>query len=53
MIRVMAFVLGGALIGGVVGYFGSCQSGTCPLTSTWWGGAAYGAVMGLVIGRVI
>ena len=36
----------GALLGAALGYFGQCSSGTCPLTSTWWRGAIYGAVMG-------
>jgi hypothetical protein len=40
-------MVGGAL-GAALGYFGQCTSGTCPLTSTWWRGAIYGAVMGLV-----
>src|SRR5512138_1852649 len=38
----------GAGIGAALGYFGQCSSGTCPLTSTWWRGALYGAVMGLI-----
>jgi len=42
------FVLGGGLVGAALGYFGQCSSGTCPLTSTWWRGAIYGAVMGLI-----
>lgn len=36
----------GALLGAALGYFGQCASGTCPLTSTWWRGAIYGAVLG-------
>ena len=51
MIRLVAFVLGGAALGGVAGCFGSCRSGVCPLTSTWWGGALYGAVIGYIIGN--
>jgi len=31
-----------------MGYFGQCTSGTCPLTSTWWRGALYGGVLGLI-----
>jgi hypothetical protein len=38
----------GAALGAVVGYFGSCTSGTCPLTSTWWRGALYGGILGLL-----
>lgn len=50
MIRVLIAVLLGAALGSVLGYFGQCSSGTCPLTSTWWRGAIYGGVMGLLIG---
>lgn len=39
----------GAVFGGLLGYFGQCSNGTCPLTSTWWRGALYGAVMGLLL----
>jgi hypothetical protein len=35
----------GAMIGGAVGYYGQCQSGTCIFTATWWGGAAMGTVL--------
>ncbi len=38
----------GALFGAALGYFGQCSSGTCPLTSTWWRGALYGATLGLL-----
>jgi hypothetical protein len=44
---ILAVLIGGA-IGAVVGYFGKCSSGTCPLTATPWRGAIYGAVMGAV-----
>lgn len=39
----------GVVLGAVVGYFGQCSSGTCPLTSTWWRGALYGACLGLLV----
>ena len=39
-------ILIGALLGAALGYFGQCTSGACPLTSTWWRGAIYGAVLG-------
>ena len=42
---VIGIAVGGAL-GAVMGYFGKCASGTCPLTATPWRGAIYGAVMG-------
>lgn len=39
----------GAALGATLGYFGSCTSGTCPLTSTWWRGALYGGFIGLLL----
>jgi len=42
----MGLGLGGAL-GAALGYFGSCTSGSCPLTANPWRGALFGAVMGL------
>jgi hypothetical protein len=38
----------GAALGALMGTFGQCTSGTCPLTSTWWRGAIYGAFLGLL-----
>lgn len=49
LLRFAATVVGGAAAGAVVGHIGKCTSGTCPLTSTWWRGALYGAVLGLLI----
>lgn len=48
-LRSVLIVLAGAAIGAALGYFGQCTSGTCPLTSTWWRGALYGSVLGLVM----
>ncbi|MFZ5494629.1 MAG: DUF6132 family protein [Verrucomicrobiota bacterium] len=39
----------GIVLGALLGYFGQCSNGTCPLTSTWWRGALYGGVLGLLI----
>ena len=47
-LRTFLPVLIGAGIGALLGWFGQCQSGTCPLTSTWWRGAIYGGFMGLL-----
>jgi hypothetical protein len=47
-LRFAAIVAGGAALGGLMGYFGHCASGTCPLTSTWWRGALYGGFLGLL-----
>jgi hypothetical protein len=49
MFRFVLPVLVGAAIGAALGYFGQCTSGTCPLTSTWWRGALYGGVLGLLV----
>jgi hypothetical protein len=48
MLRALIGLGVGAALGGLLGAFGQCTSGTCPLTSNWWRGALYGAVMGLV-----
>lgn len=50
MLALIAPVAIGAALGAGLGYFGQCSSGTCPLTSTWWRGALYGAVLGGLFG---
>lgn len=50
MMRILIAVLIGVALGSALGYFGQCTSGACPLTSTWWRGAIYGGVMGMLIG---
>jgi hypothetical protein len=47
-LRFAACVLAGVLLGGLMGYFGRCASGSCPLMSTWWRGALYGGILGLL-----
>jgi hypothetical protein len=49
LLRFALIVLGGAALGALMGAVGQCTSGTCPLTSTWWRGAIYGGVLGLLI----
>lgn len=49
MLRIIVPVVVGVALGAALGYFGQCTSGTCPLTSTWWRGAIWGGVIGLVI----
>lgn len=46
IIKVISAIVVGALLGALMGYFGKCSSGACPLTATPWRGAIYGAVMG-------
>ena len=42
-------VLGGGAAGAAWGYYSQCSSGACPLISTWWAGALYGGLIGLVL----
>ena len=46
--RTIVGIVIGAAIGSVIGYFGKCASGTCPLTSNPYSGALYGAFLGLL-----
>jgi thioredoxin 1 len=41
-------ILVGAGLGGLMGYYGKCASGTCPLTATPGRGAIYGMVLGIL-----
>jgi hypothetical protein len=50
IIKLCVSILVGGALGAVMGYFGKCTSGTCPLTATPWRGALYGAVMGALFG---
>ena len=45
------YVAGGALVGFGYYYFVGCQTGTCPLTSNPYIATAYGALVGLLLGR--
>lgn len=38
----------GAALGAALGWLGQCSSGACPLTATWWRGALFGGLLGLV-----
>jgi hypothetical protein len=49
IIRLCVYVLIGGGLGAVMGYFGKCATGTCPLTATPIRGAVYGAVMGALL----
>ncbi len=46
-IKIIVGVLIGGGLGALMGYFGKCSSGACPLTATPYRGAIYGAVIGL------
>ena len=47
--RIFLGVLIGGSIGTMLGYFGKCSSGACPLTANPYRGAIYGAVMGALL----
>ena len=47
--RILLGVLIGGAIGAVLGYFGKCSSGACPLTANPYRGAIYGAVVGVLL----
>jgi len=49
MLRLILIPLAGSVVGGLLGYFGQCTSGACPLTATWWRGALFGAVVGILM----
>ena len=48
MLRAVIPMLVGAALGALMGWFGQCSSGACPLTSTWWRGALYGGLLGFL-----
>jgi thioredoxin 1 len=43
--RIFIGLLTGGAIGAVMGYYGKCSSGACPLTANPYRGAVYGAVV--------
>ncbi len=47
--KILIGLLAGGGLGAALGYFGQCSSGACPLTSTWWRGAIWGGVIGLLL----
>jgi len=46
MVKILVGIAIGAGLGALLGYFGKCSSGACPLTANPYRGALYGAVMG-------
>ncbi len=46
IIKSLGFIIAGASLGAVMGYYGKCRSGVCPLTSTPIRGALYGGFLG-------
>ena len=50
MLQLILPVAVGAVVGGLMGWFGRCTDGACPLTATWYRGVLFGAVIGLLFG---
>ncbi len=50
MLQILLITGFGAVIGGIIGTMGNCESGACPLTASPWRGGIFGAVAGLAIG---
>ena len=49
MRRLLGLALG-LLAGGILGHYHFfCPGGTCPLTSTWLGGAVIGGLLGMLL----
>lgn len=48
-LRMLLGIIIGAALGFLVGYFGKCASGTCPLTSNPYISTIIGALIGLMI----
>jgi thioredoxin 1 len=53
IVRLLIGILIGGAVGAVLGYFGRCSTGSCPLTANPFRGAIYGAVMGLLLASVL
>lgn len=51
--RIFLGILIGGAIGAVLGYFGKCSSGACPLTANPYRGAIYGAVVGALLASTL
>ena len=53
LVRIILGILAGAGIGGLMGYFGKCASGTCPLTANPLRGAIFGALIGFLLASTL
>jgi hypothetical protein len=57
MSKSIYFILGGVVLGALGGYaywyFIGCNTGSCPITSIWYHSAAYGAMMGGLLGNIV
>jgi len=47
MLKLLAFTIPLALLGGVIGFSGLiCPDGSCAITGSWYGGATFGGLIG-------
>ena len=53
MIVKVVIVLAGIVGGGVIGYYGKCTTGGCPLTSNPYMGAIFGGIFGFAVTTMI
>jgi len=53
LIKMLFIIGGGVLFGGILGYFGKCSTGACPLTANPLRGAIYGGLIGLVMALML
>lgn len=51
VMRVLLFVVGGAVAGYLYYRFVGCRSGACPISSNPFISTGYGALMGFIMGR--
>lgn len=49
--RLLLFVIGGAVVGYLYYRFVGCRSGACPISSNPFISTGYGALMGFIMGR--
>lgn len=49
-VKIGLAVSAGAILGFGYYYYIGCQTGSCPITSTWYISTLYGAVIGLTLG---
>ena len=48
IVRIFGGAIIGSLIGVMIGYFGKCSSGACPLTANPFRGAVFGGLVGVL-----